>query len=109
MDIQMYMSENYPDYSHYWVHSGHSMSPKEWENKSKPYLWHEVERDDIRNIVVFADDGHGALLVIKNGEELYIDLSGKQIILEDMVILDRDYWGTSSYIWVSACSSSSSM
>jgi len=68
----------------------------EWEELGKPYHWAIVEEKDDYKVVV--DSAYGHIALFKN--DILLDFSPKTIILEDIVVLDRNYYGTDKYIWL---------
>lgn len=70
----------------------------EWKLNDYPRPWVKVEEDE--HIIVYVDCGYGSLGLAKKNNPKEIILEGKySIIMDNIVILDKDYYGTSKYIW----------
>ena len=69
---------------------------EQWEELGKPYHWEIVEEKDDFKVVL--DTAYGHIALFKS--DVLLDVSSRTIILEDIVILDKDYYGTDKYIWL---------
>lgn len=68
---------------------------KEWEKQGKPYWWGLAETEG--KYSVYMDYGYGNLAVFSDGELIGYGL--RKIITKEVVVLHRDYYETSKYIW----------
>ena len=72
------------------------ISLSEWEELGRPYHWEIVEEK--YDYKVALDSAYGHIALFKN--DSLLDVTSRTIILEDIVVLDKDYYSTSKYIWL---------
>ena len=83
------------DHDHCWS-NGDLMEMEDWKNIGSPYCWVTAEEND--SVIVLIDIAYGYMAVLKEGVLLKCSRS-KEIVLEDLVILDKEYYNTKKYIW----------
>jgi len=67
-----------------------------WNKLRQPYLWEIVEEKDDCKVVL--DTAYGHIALFKN--DILLDISSRSIVLEDVVVLDKEAYSSSKYIWM---------
>jgi len=82
------------------VEEGKKAWPQErWENEGMPHVFCKVESSE-DGYEVQLDGAYGSLRLLYKGEAIAVGrnmISG--IIGHEIVVLDREYYGVSKYIW----------
>ena len=86
-----------PSHPHLLLKTEEDLTLDEWGNKHFPFLWKIVETDEEHDLVVLADSAYGYIAALyKDNLEVgrkFINLSNS------LLILNRDYFSTTHYIW----------
>lgn len=69
-----------------------------WNSSGRPYLWLKVEDAVCGIFTVYKDLTCGYLLLFKNNE--IIGKGTDSVITDEVIVLDKDYYSCSKYIWV---------
>lgn len=74
------------------------LSLEDWEKEDYPRQWVRVESND--DYIVYIDYAYCAVGLATTSSDKQIFAEGKfEIILDDIVVVDKDYYGTKKYIW----------
>lgn len=71
----------------------HGETEKPWKDT---HDWIIVEESFVDSLVVWFDKGYG-LLALTDGAK--VESGNLSIVTSDVVILDKNYYGTKKYIW----------
>ncbi len=81
------------DYGH--IISDDNLELDTWQAQGKPHIWILSEQEN--DYQVYTDVGYGNMCLFK-GTEL-LGYGTTQIITNDIVVMDRGYYGTKKYIF----------
>lgn len=71
------------------------LTEEEWVNQNKPHIWWRVEVNE--NLMVLTDCGYGRIALF-DGDKL-IESSKASIITDTVVVMDKNYYPVTKYIW----------
>lgn len=68
----------------------------DWEERGCPHIWVNMEKT--RQYEVYVDIAYGYIALIKNKKLRYVT-AANEIIMSDVVVLDRNFYDTEYYLW----------
>jgi hypothetical protein len=90
----------YPDHPNRVIQNpSERLGVDEWQKAGRPHEWENVETKDVcgKTYRVWLDYGHGKIALTKEG---VLIKHGKDFLSdEDVVVLEKEYYGTKKYIW----------
>lgn len=88
-----------PSYPHEMKSQELISDMNKWREAGRPYLWECVDQSE--DYSVWRDSGYGYLALFADGE--LVNISSTNIIVEqNVIVLDKDAYGTNHYLFVPA-------